>query len=119
MPNTVKKNTQKSMTLAIMGIAAIMVPIRTRIPGKIDMARSGLSTLITLSELTPVPIPGMALMMEMTTTAKSITFHPSFRYDVLSRMNPMAMILVTASSVNSVVKKASESSMALLLPGLP
>ena len=79
MPNTVKKNRQKSMTLAIIGMAAIMVPIRTRMPGRMDMARSGLNTLITLSELTPLPIPGMALMMEMITTVKSITFHPSLR----------------------------------------
>ena len=31
----------------------------------------------------------------------------------------MATTLTTASSVNSVVKNASESSTALLLPGLP
>ena len=53
--DTVKKNTQKSMTLAIMGIAD-HGPDRTRIPGGIDIARSGLSALITLSELTPSPI---------------------------------------------------------------
>ena len=79
MPKMVKKKTHKSMTLAIIGTARIIVPIKTRIPGNMESDRSGRRTRITRRALTFPPIPGSRLTRLTKTTMKSMTFHPSLR----------------------------------------
>ena len=79
MPNTVKKKTQKSMTLPIMGMARMTVPMSVRMPGSTESVRNGRKTRTTLSADALFPTPGARDTRDTTTTTKSITFQPSRR----------------------------------------
>mmetsp|Transcript_6981 Transcript_6981/g.28695 ORF Transcript_6981/g.28695 Transcript_6981/m.28695 type:complete len:211 (+) Transcript_6981:1143-1775(+) len=116
MPKMMKKNTVSSMTFAIIGTDRIIVPINTRIPGNIESVRSGLRTRITRSAETLLPNPGMLLSRLTTTTVKSMTFQPSFRYDVSSSRNPIATTFTMHSSVKITVNRISVSSITALPP---
>ena len=116
MPKMMKKNTVSSMTLAIIGTDRIIVPISTRMPGNIDSVRSGLRTRITRKAETLLPKPGMLLSRLTTTTEKSMTFQPSFKYDESSNKNPIAITFTTHSSVKTTVNRISVSSITALPP---
>ena len=85
MPNTVKKNTQNNNTFPIIGIARSIVSMSVRIPGMTESDRSGRRTRTTRRAETPPPMPGRSDTSDTTTTKKSMTFHPSLRYDPFSK----------------------------------
>ena len=106
-----KKKMQKRRTLPIIGMERIIVPMRVA-SGSTESVRSGRKTRMTRSAETFDPMPGTSDTRLTTTTTKSITFHPSFRYASRSKNTPEAIILTSISIVKTTVKKSSLSSMA-------
>ena len=82
MLKIMKMKSRKMKTLAKSGSDLIKADTSLLIDGMALIERKGLSTLRVLKALT-LMLPGKNSKSPVQTTKKSITFHPSLRYDFL------------------------------------
>lgn len=99
-----------TVVLASSGSDMIRVPICLRIVGNARMVLSGLITLKTRSALKLISNENSSTKPEMA-IIKSMTFHPSLRYDFQWITKPIPIILRIASDMKMIVKTKSTLSM--------
>ena len=97
-----KTNIRKIVTFAKFGIDKIRADTNFRILGIAFIDLKGLMTRNVRSAF-KFNWPGKNSKIPVITTKKSITFHPSRRYDFSCIANPIAMILTTDSRVKTIV----------------